>query len=79
MHVQCLIVDDEQALADSTAEYLNLFHVSAHAVYTQESCLAFLKQHTIDILLLDVNLMDASGFLFTKKNKRTVQFSNYFH
>ncbi len=27
MHCECLIIDDERVLADSTAEYFNLFGV----------------------------------------------------
>ena len=32
MQYECLIIDDEQLLADSTAEYFNLFGVKTAAV-----------------------------------------------
>ena len=61
-HIQCLIVDDEIPLAESTVEYFNLFEVSSEAVFDAESCLAFLRTHTVDLILLDINLGGASGF-----------------
>ena len=33
----CLIIDDEKVLADSTAEYFNLFGVKTLAVYGAET------------------------------------------
>lgn len=62
MKYDCLIVDDEQVLADSTAEYLNWFHVKTAAVYTAEQCLAFFQNHTADLVLLDITLGNESGF-----------------
>lgn len=61
-HIQCLIVDDEIPLAESTVEYFNLFEVSSEAVFDAESCLAFLRTHTVDLILLDINLGVSSGF-----------------
>lgn len=72
MHYQCLIVDDEKALADSTCEYFNLFGVSTVAVYDAKSCLHIIDEHTIDVILLDVNLEETSGFdLCQKLRKKT--------
>ena len=34
MRYDCLIIDDEKLLADSTAEYFNLFGVKTAAVYS---------------------------------------------
>ena len=36
MRYDCLIIDDEKILADSTAEYFNLFGVKTAAVYGVE-------------------------------------------
>ena len=33
MRYDCLVIDDEKLLADSTAEYFNLFGVRTKAVY----------------------------------------------
>ena len=38
MKYDCLIIDDEKMLADSTAEYFNLFGVHTAAVYGAEQC-----------------------------------------
>lgn len=62
MHYNCLIVDDEEPLAESTAEYFNLFGVLSAAVYDADSCLTFLKANTVDLILLDINLKHSSGF-----------------
>ena len=39
MKYDCLIIDDEKLLADSTAEYFNMFGVTTAAVYT--ACLLY--------------------------------------
>lgn len=62
MRYDCLIIDDEKLLADSTAEYFNLFGVSTAAVYSVSECREFLLRDTADLLLLDINLGDGSGF-----------------
>lgn len=62
MKYDCLIIDDEKLLADSTSEYFNLFGVKAAAVYTAEECRAFLRENSVDLLLLDINLRNDSGF-----------------
>lgn len=72
-HIQCLIVDDEKPLAESTAEYFNLFDVSTEAVFDAESCLAFLKLHSVDLILLDINLETSSGFDLCRILRRTTQ------
>ena len=62
MRYDCLIIDDEKLLADSTAEYFNLFGVSTAVVYSVSECREFLLRDTADLLLLDINLGDGSGF-----------------
>ncbi|MDE7463524.1 MAG: response regulator transcription factor [Clostridiales bacterium] len=68
MKYSCLIVDDEKVLADSTAEYFNLFGVNTVAVYNADSCRKFFKDNTAAIILLDINLgHDESGFDLCKE------------
>lgn len=67
MHYDCLIVDDEAAIAQSTSEYFNLFELSSAWVTSYEQCLTFLKEHTVSLLLLDINLGGKSGFELCKK------------
>ncbi len=67
MKYDCLIIDDEKMLADSTAEYFNLFGVKAAAVYSASQCRDFLKENQAGLLLLDINLGDGSGFELCKE------------
>lgn len=72
MRYDCLIIDDEKPLADSTAEYFNLFGLSAKALYSAEECEAFLRENTAELLLLDINLEGESGFELCKRLRKTV-------
>ncbi len=71
VNVQCLIVDDEKVLADSTAEYFNIFGVNTAAVYSADDCLKFLLKSTVELILLDINLGDGSGFDLCRKLRET--------
>ena len=71
MKYNCLIVDDEKVLADSTAEYFNLFGVNTLAVYGAEDCRSFFKDNTAELILLDINLGDGSGFDLCKELRET--------
>jgi two-component system response regulator RegX3 len=73
MIYDCLIVDDERALAETTCEYFNLFGVvSAYAVSAEE-CELFLRQNETALILLDINLGQSSGFELCKKLRQTTQ------
>lgn len=67
MHYDCLIVDDETALAESTSEYFNLFDVKTTFLTNTDSCLDFLKENTVQLILLDINFETSSGFDLCKK------------
>ena len=71
MKYNCLIVDDEKVLADSTAEYFNLFGVNTVAVYSVEDCRRFFKENTAELILLDINLGDGSGFDLCRELRET--------
>lgn len=71
MNYDCLIIDDETMLADSTAEYFNLFGVKTAAVYSAAGCRDFLRAHSVQLLLLDINLGDGSGFSVCKELRQT--------
>lgn len=66
-HYNCLIVDDEVELTRMTAEYFGMFEVSCAVAYDRDSCLEIMKDNTFDVVLLDVNLKDQSGFELCKK------------
>ena len=66
-HFNCLIVDDEEELAKMSAEYFNMFDISTAYVCSAEACYFFLEQNTVDLMLLDINLGDGSGFEVCKR------------
>ena len=74
MHYNCLIVDDEIELAKVTAEYFRMFDVSTEFVDSAASCLSFFDEgNTTDLVLLDINLGDGSGFDVCKKLREDMQ------
>lgn len=73
MTYDCLIIDDEQLLADSTAEYFNMFQVKTAVAYDTSECLRFFTEHTARLLLLDINLSDGSGFELCRKLRQKTQ------
>ena len=73
MHYNCLVVDDEMELAKMTCEYFQMFDVTAAFVMSGEACMDFLKENTVDLLLLDINLGDGSGFEICKKVRESLQ------
>ena len=73
MTYDCLIIDDEKLLADSTAEYFNLFGVKTTVAYSASDCREFFRAHSARLLLLDINLGDGSGFELCKELRETTE------
>lgn len=73
MTYDCLIIDDEKMLADSTAEYFNLFDVKTALAYSVSDCRSFFRENTAKLLLLDINLGDGSGFALCKELRETME------
>lgn len=73
MKYDCLIIDDEKLLADSTAEYFNMFGVSTAVAYNALECHAFFEDNSADLLLLDINLGESSGFELCKELREKTQ------
>jgi two-component system response regulator RegX3 len=68
MHYNCLIVDDEIELAKMTAEYFRMFDVTTQFVDSAATCYSFFEEgNTTDLVLLDINLGDGTGFEVCKK------------
>lgn len=67
----CLIVDDEEALSQSTCEYFNMFGVKTFWAADERACSDFLSQNKTDLILLDINLGKSSGFEICKKLRNT--------
>lgn len=70
MHYNCLIIDDETDLAEMTCEYFQMFGVSAAWEENALRGLSFLERHQVDILLLDINLKEESGFDLCKEIRK---------
>ena len=62
-----LMIDDDEVIAQTTAEYFNMFDVKTAYVTCYDAAVDFLNDHMIDLLLLDINLGDRSGFDLCKK------------
>ena len=73
MKYDCLIIDDEKLLADSTAEYFNLFGIKTAIAYSASECRDFFRANTAQLLLLDINLGDGSGFELCKELREKTQ------
>ncbi|MFJ6266820.1 response regulator transcription factor [Lysinibacillus xylanilyticus] len=73
MKFDCLIVDDEIALAETTCEYFNMFEVKTAFVVSAGECKRFLEEHEPLLILLDINLGNESGFDLCKKLRKTMQ------
>lgn len=73
MKIDCLIVDDELALAETTCEYFNMFEVKTAFVTGAEECEQFLEEHEPSLILLDINLGNSSGFDLCKKLRQSMQ------
>ena len=73
MHYNCLIVDDEIELAKMTAEYFQMFDISTMYVESATACYEFLDKNEVDLILLDINLGDGTGFDVCKKVREKYQ------
>lgn len=71
MKYNCLIIDDEKLLADNTAEYFNLFGVTTAVVYGADDCRKYFTENTAEVILLDINLGDGSGFELCRELRKT--------
>ena len=71
MHYKVLIIDDEKELADSTAEYFNMFDVPSYVVYSAEETYSFFEGNTTELILLDINLGNESGFELCKNLRKS--------
>lgn len=74
MHYNCLIIDDEIDLAKMTCEYFQMFDVSCACVSSGKEYFDFIETNEVDLLLLDINLSQESGFELCKKIRETSNF-----
>ena len=57
-----LMIDDDELIARSTAEYFNILGLKTAYVTDYDAAVGFLDTHEVSLLLLDINLGDKSGF-----------------
>lgn len=62
MRYDCLIVDDEEVLSQSTCEYFSAFGLSSFWAADAAACLRFFSENSAGLILLDINLGNSSGF-----------------
>ncbi|MBR2294385.1 MAG: response regulator transcription factor [Clostridiales bacterium] len=62
-----LMIDDDEVIAQTTCEYLNMFDVKTAYVTSYEAAIEFLDKNLVSLLLLDINLGDKSGFDLCRK------------
>ena len=60
------MIDDDEIIAENTAEYFNAFDINTAYVTSYENAVDFLAENTVSLLLLDINLGDKSGFELCK-------------
>ena len=70
MKYDCLIIDDEIELAKNTCEYLNMFDVKSFACFSKKEYEEFFKENDAELILLDINLKDGSGFDICKEIRK---------
>jgi two-component system response regulator RegX3 len=71
MKYDCLIVDDEVMLSENTREYFEMFNIKTAWAADEKSCLEFFCDNDTDLILLDINLGDSSGFDLCKHLRKT--------
>lgn len=67
MNYKCLIVDDDITIAETTAEYFNVFDVQTAYVTSYDAAVEFLDKNEVSLILLDINLDGKSGFDLCKR------------
>lgn len=67
MDYKVLMIDDDEVIAQSTAEYFNMFDIKTAYVTGFEEAVVFLEKEQVSLLLLDINLGDKSGFELCKR------------
>lgn len=68
--VKVLMIDDDEVIAQSTAEYFNMFDVKTAYVNSYDDAVAFLEKNIVSLLLIDINLGEKSGFDLCKEVRK---------
>ena len=71
--VKILVLEDEPALLETTVTFLTLKGFIAHGVSTIKAAEQWMKNHVVDILILDLGLGDEDGLEWLKSQPRLQQ------
>jgi len=71
--VKILVLEDEPALLETTVTFLTLKGFIAHGVSTIKAAEQWMKNHVVDILILDLGLGDEDGLEWLKSQSRLQQ------
>jgi two-component system response regulator RegX3 len=72
MKYDCLIIDDEVMLSENTREYFEMFNLKTAWAADEKACLDFFRDNDTDLILLDINLGDSSGFDLCKHLRKKI-------
>ena len=70
MKYDCLIIDDEKLLSENTREYLEFFNLTVAWRDHYDAALKFFVDNEADVILLDINLGQDSGFTLCKEIRK---------
>jgi len=74
MHYDCLVIDDERTLSESISEYFNAMGVKTAFVTSSQEYHEFSARNNVaDLILLDINLGDQSGFDLCRYLRKTIK------
>ncbi len=73
-----LMIDDDEVIAASTAEYFNMFDVKTAYVRSFDEAVSFLDTHRVGLVLLDINLGESSGFELCKRIRQDYDMPVFF-
>lgn len=72
MDYKVLVIDDDEVIAQSTAEYFNMFDIKTAYVTSFEEAIEFFEKKQVSLLLLDINLGNKSGFELCKNIRKNM-------
>ena len=70
MNYKILIVDDDKSLSFIMGEALKRHGYEVSLAYSEEECYKILEKNTFHLIILDINLPDATGFEICKDLRR---------
>lgn len=65
-----LIIDDDEAMSGIIADTLTEYGYEPYEAYTLEGARDALSQHTVELIILDINLPDGVGYDFCKELRK---------